>query len=120
MKTLASYALLTLIPVTAQAQDGSRVRTAMLDGRALPYQVIDGLAVYAGDIILGTAEEVATWNGNGGGRANGWLSGRNLAKDIPPGFRESTVRGAQGSPGQPTNQLVAVALALRGRRCQQE
>ena len=36
-------------------------------GAEMPYEVIDGLAVYDGDIILGTAEEVAGWSAEWGG-----------------------------------------------------
>ena len=57
--TLAAFTLLVLTAIAAQAQDGTRVRTAMIRGMELPYEIVDGLAVHAGDIILGTAEEVA-------------------------------------------------------------
>ena len=61
LNRLAAVLLITSTSVSVQAQDGARVRTAVLDGMELPYEVIDGLAVYAGDIILGTAQEVAAW-----------------------------------------------------------
>ena len=43
------------------AQDGAAVRTTIFRGAEIAYEVIDGLAVYGGDVILGTAEEVAGW-----------------------------------------------------------
>lgn len=52
--------LITLAPVAVEAQDGSQVLTATVRGMTLPYEIIEGLAV-SGDIILGTAEEVAGW-----------------------------------------------------------
>ena len=50
-----------LSSVFAFAQDGAAVRTTIFRGAEIAYEVIDGLAVYQGDIILGTAEEVAGW-----------------------------------------------------------
>ena len=61
LNRLAAVLLITSVSVSVQAQDGARVRIAVLDGMELPYEVVDGLAVHAGDIILGTAEEVAGW-----------------------------------------------------------
>ena len=61
MKTLVALALIALTAVHAFAQHGSGVRTVMIHGREVPYEIVDGLAVHAGDIILGTAQEVATW-----------------------------------------------------------
>ena len=46
----------------AAGQDGTALRTTVFRGAEIAYEVIDGLAVYAGDIILGTAAEVAAWN----------------------------------------------------------
>ena len=60
-KRLAAVALTTFIATTAQAQDGSRVRTTMRFGMELSYEVVDGWAIHAGEIILGTADEVAKW-----------------------------------------------------------
>ena len=50
-------AILSFAP--AAAQDGAAVRTTVFRGAEIAYEVIDGLAVYQGDIILGTAAEVA-------------------------------------------------------------
>ena len=36
-------------------------------GRELPYEVIDGMAVHGGDIVLGTVEEAATGRNHKGG-----------------------------------------------------
>ena len=38
------------------------VRITLFNGRALPYEIIDGMAVHGGDMILGTAEEAANWS----------------------------------------------------------
>ena len=46
----------------ASAQDGSALRTTVFQEAEIAYEVIDGLAIYEGDIILGTAAEVAAWN----------------------------------------------------------
>ena len=59
VKTLVGFVLITSIATGAQAQDGSRLRTTMLFGMELSYEVVDGLAVHAGDIVLGTAEQAA-------------------------------------------------------------
>ena len=40
----------------------SGVRYTLFDGRVLPYEIIDGMAVHGGDMILGTAEEAARWS----------------------------------------------------------
>ena len=83
MKTLAGLAAVGLIPIAALAQDGSRVRTTIFRGAEVQYEVVNGLAVY-GDIILGTAEEVATWDGRGRGWENGRPSGR-IRTAVPKG-----------------------------------
>lgn len=62
MKMPAALALTMVIAAGVQAldgSDGSRVRTTIFRGAEMPYEVVNGLAVYAGDIILGTVEEVA-------------------------------------------------------------
>ena len=59
MKTLVAFLLAALTAVHAFAQHGSGVRAVMIHGRELPYEIVDGLAIHAGDIILGTAQEVA-------------------------------------------------------------
>ena len=41
-------------------QGGTRV--TLFNGRLLPYEIIDGMAVHGGDMILGTAEEAASWS----------------------------------------------------------
>ena len=48
------------------------VRITLFNGRALPYEIIDGMAVHGGDMILGTAEEAASWS-----------TGLKLAKQSP-------------------------------------
>ena len=40
----------------------SGTRYTLFDGRVLPYEIIDGMAVHGGDMILGTAEEAARWS----------------------------------------------------------
>ena len=40
----------------------SGARYTLYDGRVLPYEIIDGMAVHGGDMILGTAEEAARWS----------------------------------------------------------
>ena len=49
--------LLALAPAVAHAAEPTR--TTLFRGRVLTYKVVDGLAVHAGDMILGTAEEAA-------------------------------------------------------------
>ena len=75
-RTLASIVVLAVMAVDSSAQDGSRVRTASIRGMELPYEVVGGLAVYAGDIILGTAEDVI----------GGTAGARNA---VPTGYRSS-------------------------------
>ena len=76
MKALATFLLsLSLMPITAQAQDGSGVRATMRSGMELAYQVVDGLAVFESDVILGAAEEVAGWSTEEWRLASGRLSG---------------------------------------------
>ena len=66
-RTLSAIVLISLLAIAdAEGQDGSRVRTTMFHGLELPYEVVDGQAVYAGDIILGTAEEAAAHAPSGG------------------------------------------------------
>ena len=81
-KTLAGVVLITLITSAAQAQDGSRVRTALFDGIELPYEVVHGLAIHAGDIILGRAEEVAGWS---------LERSSEVARAVPSGHRPSGI-----------------------------
>ena len=57
MVTFVAAMLITAIPVSAPAQDVPRLRTTTYHGMELPYEVIDGLAIHAGDMILGTADE---------------------------------------------------------------
>ena len=40
----------------------SGARYTRFDGRVLPYEIVDGMAVHGGDMILGTAEEAARWS----------------------------------------------------------
>ena len=89
MKALAAILLtLSLIPITAQAQDGSRFRTTMHFGTELAYQTVDGLAVFEDDIILGTAEEVTRWRTEEWRLATGRLSGR-MGTAAPAGNRQN-------------------------------
>ena len=37
-------------------------RFTLFNGRLLPYEIVDGMAVHGGDMILGTAEEAASWS----------------------------------------------------------
>lgn len=46
-------------PASGAGQDRNRLRTTMFHDIELPYEIIDGLAIHAGDIVLGTAEEAA-------------------------------------------------------------
>ena len=88
MKAPATFLLpLSLIPIIAQAQIGSHVRTTMRVGMELPYQVVDGLAVFEGDVILGTAEEVAGWSTEEWRLASGRQSSR-LRTAASPGNRQ--------------------------------
>ncbi len=41
-------------------QGGARV--TLFNGRLLPYEIVDGMAVHGGDMVLGTAEEAASWS----------------------------------------------------------
>ena len=61
MRTLAGIVVLALMAVNSFGQDESHVRTALIRGMEFPYEVVDGLAIHEGDIILGTAEDVARW-----------------------------------------------------------
>ena len=86
MKTPAAFALIALTAVHAFAQHGSGVRTVMIHGRELPYEIVDGLAVHAGDIILGTAQEVATWRATGRRLPDGLHPARQA---VPSGYGSS-------------------------------
>lgn len=56
-------------------------------GRALSYEVVDGLAVHGGDMVLGTAEEAAARRpGSAKPLPRDWLARRDLAA-IDPGDR---------------------------------
>ena len=89
MKALATFLLsLSVMPITAQAQDGSRMRATIRSGMELAYQVVDGLAVFEGDVIVGTAEEVAGWSTEEWRLASGRLSG-GIRTAAPPGNREN-------------------------------
>ena len=54
----AAFVLTTLIAAGVWAQ-GHRLQTTMFHGMELTYEVVNGLAIHAGDIVLGTAEEAA-------------------------------------------------------------
>ena len=60
--------------------------TAAVHGMEVPYEVVDGLAVWEGHVILGTAEEVAGWSTESWRIARGNLSGR-ITTLAPPGKR---------------------------------
>ena len=45
------------------AQPAADFRVAVLGGRVIPYEAVDGLAIVDGDIILGTVEEVEAASG---------------------------------------------------------
>ena len=49
---------LLLAGIPESARHGGALYT-LFDGRVLPYEIIDGMAVHGGDMILGTAEEAA-------------------------------------------------------------
>ena len=84
MRTLAGIVVLALMAVNSFGQDGSGVRTALIRGMELPYEVVDGLAIHAGDIILGTAEEVARWTAE---RPDGTRS--RVRNAVPSGYYPS-------------------------------
>ena len=50
---------IALLPLVATIVSAEPTRTTMFRGRLLTYEVVDGLAVHAGDMILGTAAEAA-------------------------------------------------------------
>ena len=89
MKTLVALALIGLIALTAvhaSAQHGSAVQTVMIHGREVPYEIVDGLAVHAGDIILGTAQDVAAWPAERSRLASGLPPARQA---VPAGYDPS-------------------------------
>ena len=86
MKTIAGFLLITVTAAGAYAQDGSRVRIAMIRGMELPYEVVDGLAVHAGDIILGTTEEVAAWSSERVQPGKPGNGGPPVARAVPNGY----------------------------------
>ena len=66
------FCLCAVLPsAPAPAQDGTALRTTVFQGAEITYEVIDGLAIYEGDIILGTAAEVAAWNADWSPAARG-------------------------------------------------
>ena len=60
---------------------------AVIRGMELPYEVVDGLAVHDGHIILGKAEEVARWTADGTLRPSGRSPGIQYA--VTSGYRSS-------------------------------
>lgn len=52
----------SLLASRPEAVGQSGARYTLFDGRVLPYEIIDGMAVHGGDMILGTAEEAARWS----------------------------------------------------------
>ena len=99
------------------AQDGTELRTTGFLGEEVAYEVIDGLAVYAGDIILGRADEVAAW------RARSHLTGMSgIRTAVPTGYRPNGslciwprgvvpyVIDASLSPRQRENVLSAIRI----------
>ena len=82
MKTLAAFVLpIALIAVVASPPDDVRARGALDFG--VPYEVVAGLAVYEGDLILGAADEVALWSAERWRAAGARLS----AGAVPSGYR---------------------------------
>ncbi len=80
MRTYAALLFLLCAPVTvvwADTWPWSDTDRPGPAGLALPYEVIDGWAVHAGDIVLGTTEEMETRSVNGPGTVG--LHRRNLA-----------------------------------------
>ena len=75
-----------LSSVAAAGQDGAAVRTTIFGGAEIAYEVIDGLAVYQGDIILGTAEEVAAWSAEPPSASGGPAGG--IRHAAPSGYRQ--------------------------------
>lgn len=59
-------AALAVLALLCPAQSTPDIRSSYYRGRPVTYQVIDGLAVYQGDIILGTAEELEAARTAGG------------------------------------------------------
>ncbi|MBM4201861.1 MAG: hypothetical protein FJ189_11320, partial [Gammaproteobacteria bacterium] len=47
-------------PLTVSPEHSGEWRTGEFRGRVLPYRVVGGLAVFEGDIVLGTASELET------------------------------------------------------------
>lgn len=83
-----AFAILFVASITvAHAQDGPRVRVAIINGVELPYEVVEGLAVYAGDIILGTAEEVSRWTVQPSSRI--WKRSPPVRGAVPMGHTQS-------------------------------
>ena len=70
----------------AAAQDGTALRTTVFRGAEIAYEVIDGLAIYDGDIILGTAEEVAGWGAEWSPQTGGLPP---ISRAAPPGRRQN-------------------------------
>ncbi len=58
-KVAVEIILIGLVAALAEAQDGLDIRTTIFHGMELSYEVVDGLAIHDGDIILGTAQEAA-------------------------------------------------------------
>lgn len=51
-------ASLLVLATQTFAQSQADIRSSVYRGRPVTYQVIDGLAIYEGDIVLGTVEEL--------------------------------------------------------------
>jgi uncharacterized protein (TIGR03437 family) len=64
-KVLARSFVLLVLASAALAQGQAGWRVAVLGGRVIAYQDVDGLAIVDGDIILGSVEEVEAASGAG-------------------------------------------------------
>jgi astacin len=59
-------ALAAGLPAQEAGPSGPDIRSSYYRGRPVTYQVIEGLAIYQGDIVLGTAEELEAARQSGG------------------------------------------------------
>ena len=82
---LAAFVLRLLTPSAVLADDraiesehrlNGSVGVAIIGGEALPYEVIDGIAIHDGDMVLGTAEEVVE-------ATRRWRSGKAVSGSLP-------------------------------------
>jgi Astacin (Peptidase family M12A)/Divergent InlB B-repeat domain len=57
--TIRSIEPTNLLPSPVQKEQGREVRTSLYGGIPVTHEVVDGMAVYEGDILLGRADELA-------------------------------------------------------------